>query len=324
MITDKDGAIQARYHYSPYGELLTERSSGTDVSKYKYTAQELDDTTGLYYYNARFYDPAIGRFISADSMVPDPTGTQAFNRYMYTNGNPICYNDPSGHDPNSWDWPEYPLDHGGDPGSDSGDGGSGRPPDYYSNNTPYVFPEQKNNSNIKVEQPDTTAQQKTAEELRGGENNIVSSGENNNPIDNIQKNETYSLLFNGKELKILKGNKKIYSIPATSGKDEYLNKPEAQNIKNMGPIPEGTYYFYNNQWKSQNKVRQLYNIIRGNGDWGDYNVPLIFFGLQTRSNFYLHGGFFEGSAGCIDAGSNIVFIYNILKDQHFTYLQVEY
>ncbi|MFA9218031.1 MAG: RHS repeat-associated core domain-containing protein [Sphingomonadaceae bacterium] len=46
--------------------------------------------------NARLYDPAIGRFISADPNVPYPTNIQSFNRYTYTRNNPLVMIDPSG------------------------------------------------------------------------------------------------------------------------------------------------------------------------------------------------------------------------------------
>jgi hypothetical protein len=51
----------------------------------------------LYYYNARFYDPSIGRFITADSIIDDPEDTQGWNRYSYCGNNPIVYIDPTGH-----------------------------------------------------------------------------------------------------------------------------------------------------------------------------------------------------------------------------------
>lgn len=68
----------------------------TDI---QFTGQRLDDT-GLYYYGARFYDPAIGRFISPDSVGPDLSNPQSFNRYSYVFNNPLTYNDPSGNWPN--------------------------------------------------------------------------------------------------------------------------------------------------------------------------------------------------------------------------------
>ncbi len=47
---------------------------------------------------ARYYDATIGRFISADTIVPDWTNPQSLNRYIYCGNNPIKYTDPSGHD----------------------------------------------------------------------------------------------------------------------------------------------------------------------------------------------------------------------------------
>ena len=47
--------------------------------------------------NARYYVPEIGRFASADTLVPDPQNPQSFNRYGYALDNPIKYADPSGH-----------------------------------------------------------------------------------------------------------------------------------------------------------------------------------------------------------------------------------
>jgi hypothetical protein len=49
------------------------------------------------YYRARYYDPAIGRFISADTIVPNPENPQDLNRYAYVRNNPLKYTDPSGH-----------------------------------------------------------------------------------------------------------------------------------------------------------------------------------------------------------------------------------
>jgi RHS repeat-associated protein len=69
-----------------------------------FTGQRFDGTIGLYDYGARFYDPALGRFISADPIVPKPGNPQALNRYSYVYNNPLRYTDPSGH------WLESLLD----------------------------------------------------------------------------------------------------------------------------------------------------------------------------------------------------------------------
>ncbi len=81
-------------HFSP-GQVRS--STGTETSNYNFTDQELDPESGLYNYNARLYDPVIGRFISADTIVQAPSDPQSLNRYMYCRGNPLVYVDPSGH-----------------------------------------------------------------------------------------------------------------------------------------------------------------------------------------------------------------------------------
>jgi len=64
-----------------------------------FTGQRLD-STGLYYYNARYYDPLIGRFISADTAAPDLNNPQSFNKYSYCFNNPLNRTDPTGNWPN--------------------------------------------------------------------------------------------------------------------------------------------------------------------------------------------------------------------------------
>ena len=59
---------------------------------------------GLIYMNARYYLPEVGRFISADTIVPDPGNPQSYNRYSYVNNNPVNNTDPTGH------WLESALD----------------------------------------------------------------------------------------------------------------------------------------------------------------------------------------------------------------------
>jgi len=68
-----------------------------------YTSREYDAETGLYFYRARYYDPTIGRFISAD-----PIGfSGGINFYGYVMGNPINAIDPSGHE-FSYGYPSNP------------------------------------------------------------------------------------------------------------------------------------------------------------------------------------------------------------------------
>ncbi len=52
------------------------------TTDYLYTGQREESEVGLYYYVARWYDPAIGRFIQADSVVPNPGSAVGFDRYQ--------------------------------------------------------------------------------------------------------------------------------------------------------------------------------------------------------------------------------------------------
>ncbi len=94
VITNASGnKVQETYYY-PFGET---RVSTGNATNYKYTGQEEDPETGLYYYGARYYDPIIGRFISADTIVPNFADPQSLNRYSYVENNPLRYIDPTGH-----------------------------------------------------------------------------------------------------------------------------------------------------------------------------------------------------------------------------------
>ncbi len=83
----------------------------------RFSGQRYDHAIGLYFYNARYYDPALGRFIQPDTIVPNPGDPQSLNRYSYAANNPLRYTDPSGH---RWE-EDYP---GG--GGNGGGGGAGR------------------------------------------------------------------------------------------------------------------------------------------------------------------------------------------------------
>jgi len=95
IVTDSNGNKIEEVYYYPFGG--TRADTGSVSMNHKYTSQEFDSETGLYYYNARYYNPSLGRFISPDTIIPDPSNPQAFNRYSYVLNNPIMYTDPSGH-----------------------------------------------------------------------------------------------------------------------------------------------------------------------------------------------------------------------------------
>jgi RHS repeat-associated protein len=80
--------------YSPYGEAL---GGGTaEPGRYHYTGQREYADLGLYFYNARWFDPAIQRFVQADTLIPDYNDLKMWDRYSYVQNNPLKYIDPSG------------------------------------------------------------------------------------------------------------------------------------------------------------------------------------------------------------------------------------
>ncbi len=87
--------------YLPFGDWRTEPTAGlTDEGYTGHKHNNLGggaDDLGLIYMNARYYVPNIGRFASADTIVPDPANPQNYNRYSYVNNNPMGYVDSSGH-----------------------------------------------------------------------------------------------------------------------------------------------------------------------------------------------------------------------------------
>jgi RHS repeat-associated protein len=80
---------------TPYGTLY--HHEGTSTSPQQFTGQRLDTSTGLHFYNARYYDSQLGRFISPDPFVQAPSDPQTLNRYSYVRNNPINLVDPSGY-----------------------------------------------------------------------------------------------------------------------------------------------------------------------------------------------------------------------------------
>jgi RHS repeat-associated protein len=99
VVTDATGAETSRITYLPYGEIDHAMSPGSGNLAHKFTGQEHDPETGLYYYGARHYSPELGVFTASDTIVPDPEKSQALNRYMYVYGNPVKFTDPTGHYP---------------------------------------------------------------------------------------------------------------------------------------------------------------------------------------------------------------------------------
>ena len=83
--------------YAPYGqELMSPSQTQTSNPHVGYTGKLNDSLSDLSYYNARYYDPELGRFLSADPAEVNPQDLFSFNRYSYANNNPYEFIDPTG------------------------------------------------------------------------------------------------------------------------------------------------------------------------------------------------------------------------------------
>jgi len=98
MVLDAAGSKVDESRHYPYG---TERWAldGTFPTDYRFTGQLLDGSINLYFMGARQYSPALGRWISPDTIVPDSRNPASLNRYSYAYNGPLVFTDPSGHAP---------------------------------------------------------------------------------------------------------------------------------------------------------------------------------------------------------------------------------
>lgn len=90
QLTDAAGEVKAWYQYDAWGKMVGHSNDAIwSLNPYRYAGYRYDDNTGLYYLNARYYDPTFGRFLSPDpeSKTPD---------YLYAENNPNRYTDPTG------------------------------------------------------------------------------------------------------------------------------------------------------------------------------------------------------------------------------------
>ena len=101
LATDTSGRLVSKQNYYPYG--TTRSASGSLSTEKQYTGQVSDtDSTGLYYYNARYYNPSLAKFTQADSAL------NGLNLYAYVKNNPSSLVDPTGREacvpwnPNCW------------------------------------------------------------------------------------------------------------------------------------------------------------------------------------------------------------------------------
>jgi RHS repeat-associated protein len=89
-LTDGSGSAVAAYATDAFGKSIA--SAGAVINAFRYTGREWDQETALYYYRARYYDPAIGRFLSEDPI----TFEEGTNFYRYVDNSPVDWADSFG------------------------------------------------------------------------------------------------------------------------------------------------------------------------------------------------------------------------------------
>lgn len=98
-VYDGNGAKYGEYAYDAWGKcsVIYDKDGIATKNPYRYRGYYLDKETDLYYLNSRYYDPEVGRFLSADSLgYMDPERVNGLNLYAYCNNNPVMYIDPDG------------------------------------------------------------------------------------------------------------------------------------------------------------------------------------------------------------------------------------
>jgi RHS repeat-associated protein len=97
-IVNQNGTLTTHQYYLPHGGYRAGTVSSLTTKRFtgQYHEASLSGGDGLSYYNARWYDAKLGRFLSADAIVPEPSNPQVFNRYSYIFNHPPGFVDPSG------------------------------------------------------------------------------------------------------------------------------------------------------------------------------------------------------------------------------------
>ena len=106
--------LVASYEYDPWGKVTSVKgSAGTELSlsaypnhiahvnPIRYRGYYYDNETGFYYLQSRYYDPAICRFINADSYASNGMGLVGYNMFSYCLNNAVIYKDVFGYTPTS-------------------------------------------------------------------------------------------------------------------------------------------------------------------------------------------------------------------------------
>jgi RHS repeat-associated protein len=97
LVSNSDRSVMERHDYEPFGVELRPILNQTE-NTHQFTGHERDQASGMDYMHFRFYGSNMGRFMKPDNGVDQtPMNPQSWNLYSYVRGNPVNFNDPTGH-----------------------------------------------------------------------------------------------------------------------------------------------------------------------------------------------------------------------------------
>jgi RHS repeat-associated protein len=97
VVMNASGDLVSRVRYLPYGNQWTQETGAPPTDRLFTGQRRYGAKSGIYHYGARFCSADIGRFLQADSIVPEAANPQDLNRYTYVRNNPVNHTDPTGH-----------------------------------------------------------------------------------------------------------------------------------------------------------------------------------------------------------------------------------
>ena len=104
-IYNTSGTSVATYKYDAWGNVISATGTMASVNPFRYRGYYYDTETGFYYVSSRYYDPEVGRYLNADSVMAGVGGSvQGYNLFAYCFNNPVNMSDSSGH------WPQWIKD----------------------------------------------------------------------------------------------------------------------------------------------------------------------------------------------------------------------
>ncbi|HEX9060710.1 MAG TPA: RHS repeat-associated core domain-containing protein, partial [Clostridia bacterium] len=95
-LTDKTGTATDSYSYDAYG--IMKAKTGSTKNSYLFAGEQFDEKSGLYYLRARYMDTTTGTFITSDPYSGSIGSPMSLNKYLYANGSPVNFTDPTGYD----------------------------------------------------------------------------------------------------------------------------------------------------------------------------------------------------------------------------------